>query len=258
VEGNLAVLIAAVMGLMVGSFLTVVIHRVPQGLSVVAPRSACPVCGTQIRARDNIPVLSYLALRGRCHSCHTSIPVEYPLTEAATGVLFAVPFILLASPWRAGFIAPFLAVLLACSVIDIRNRIIPNRIVLPALVLFGAAAVVLQVAGRGLNAWEGLIGLLAFGGSLFLIAMLVPGGMGMGDVKLAALIGLVLGAMGLSYVAVAAGGGILLGGVGAVVALATGRSRKDTIPFGPYLAMGAALAAFTAPSVAGWYGGFIR
>ena len=154
--------------------------------------------------------------------------------------------------------APFLGLLLACAVIDYRKRIIPNAVVLPALVAFAAAILALDLAGQPLSFVDGLLGLLAYGGGLFLVALVSPGGMGMGDVKLAALIGLVLGALGLRYVGVAAALGILTGGLGAVVALALGRDRKDAIPFGPYLALGAAAAVFTAPTVAGWYAGLFR
>lgn len=249
--------IAAALGLAVGSFLNVVIYRVPKGLSVMRPGSACPGCGAEIRPRDNVPLVSYLVLRGRCRACGVRISPEYPTVELLTALLFVGSALVLPSAWQAGYVAPFLAVLVACAFIDLRHRIIPNRVVLPALAFFAVAALVLDLAGRPLSILEGLIGLLAYGGGLFLIA-LVSGGMGMGDVKLGALIGLVLGALGLRYVGVAAMLGILTGGIGAIVALAMGRDRKAAIPFGPYLALGAAAAVFAGPAVAGWYAGFLH
>jgi leader peptidase (prepilin peptidase) / N-methyltransferase len=249
--------IAAVFGLAVGSFLNVVIYRVPRGLSIVRPPSACPGCGVEIRPRDNVPLLSYVLLRGRCRACGARISPEYPVVELLTALLFVGSALVLPSAWQFGYVIPFLAVLVACAFIDLHDRIIPNRIVLPAMVFYAAAALVLDLTGRPLSVVDGLIGFAAYGGALFLVA-LVSGGMGMGDVKLAALIGLVLGALGLRYVGVAAMLGIVAGGVGAVVALAMGRDRKAAIPFGPYLALGAALAILTGPAVSDWYLGLFR
>jgi leader peptidase (prepilin peptidase)/N-methyltransferase len=247
----------AVVGLAFGSFLTVVIYRIPRGESVVVPGSACPSCHAPIGPLENIPLFSYLALRGRCRRCGARISPEYPLTEAATGALFVGASLALPTVWRAGLTAPFLGVLLACAVIDYRKRIIPNAIVLPAMAAFAATILALNLAQGSVSFLEAVGGFLAYGGGLFLIAI-VSGGMGMGDVKLAALIGLVLGALGLGYVGVAAMLGILAGGVGAIVALATGRDRKATIPFGPYLALGAVLAVFVGSSIADWYTGLLH
>jgi leader peptidase (prepilin peptidase)/N-methyltransferase len=240
-------------GLAFGSFLTVVIHRVPRGESLVAPRSRCPSCGTQLRNVDNVPLVSWLFLRGRCRSCGAGISVLYPLTELATAGLFVGAALEFDSIWAAAMMAPFLALMVALSVIDLRHRIIPNRLVYPSLVAFGAYIVVVALAGGGLDALRAAIGMLAFGASLLLVAIVSPRGMGMGDVKLASLIGLVLGALGLRYVAVAAGAGILLGGVVAVAALLAGASRKQAIPFGPFLAAGALVAAFLATQISSIY-----
>ena len=236
-------------GLAFGSFLTVVTYRVPKGESLVTPRSRCPSCGSQIRNLDNIPLLSWLLLRGRCRACGARISPVYPLTELLTGVLFVGAALEFDSIWAAAMIAPFLGLMVALSIIDLRHRIIPNRIVYPSLAAFGAYIGMVALAGGGLDAARAGIGMLAYGGSLLLVAIVAPAGMGMGDVKLAALIGLVLGALGLRYVAVAAGAGILLGGVGAISALVAGASRKQAIPFGPFLAAGALVAAFLAPQI---------
>ena len=249
--------IAAAVGLLVGSFLNVVIYRVPKGLSIVQPGSACPGCGTDIRPADNIPVVSYLLLRGRCRTCGERISPEYPVVELLTALLFVGAALVMPSAWEAGFVAPFLAVLIACSFIDLHDRIIPNRIVYPSWVFFAAAALVLDLTGRPLSFVDGLIGFAAYGGALFILAA-TTGGMGLGDVKLAGLIGLVLGAMDLRLVAVAAMLGFLAGGVGGLVALARGRDRKSKIPFGPYMALGAALAIFVGPAIADWYTGLLH
>jgi leader peptidase (prepilin peptidase)/N-methyltransferase len=241
-ETWLRVAVSLPLGLAVGSFLTVVVHRVPAGESVVRPRSRCPACGTQILARDNVPVISWILLRGRCRACGARIPAVYPLLELGTGALFVGAALRHPDPWRAVLLAPFLGVLLALAVIDARTRKLPNRIVYPALAVAAAYLLLAGVAGAPVDLVAAGIGLLAYGGGLLVVALVSPRGMGMGDVKLAALIGLVLGALGLRYVAVAAGLGILLGGVGALVALLAGASRKQAVPFGPFLAAGAAAA----------------
>jgi leader peptidase (prepilin peptidase) / N-methyltransferase len=246
-----------VFGLAMGSFLTVVIYRVPRGESIVTPSSACPKCGASIGPSENIPVISYLVLRGRCRRCGNPISAEYPITEAVTAALFVGASLRFASFWQAALMAPFFGVMLACAVIDARHRIIPNRVVYPSLVGFAIAILAAWLAGLPLSAPGAGIGLLAYGGVLGLIALVAPGGMGMGDAKLTALIGLVLGALGLRYVAVAAALGFIGGGVGGIVSLAVGKSRKDAIPFGPYLAAGAVASAFVGPAVAGWYAGLL-
>lgn len=243
-----------VSGVVFGGFLTVVVHRVPRGESLIRPRSRCPDCRTQLRARDNVPVVSYLVLRGRCRSCGHRISPAYPLTELVSGALFAGAALRFEQELVAGLMACFLALVAALAVIDIRHRIIPNRVVYPALAL--AAAVILAgwALHGGLDAPRAGLGFLLYGGGLLLVAFVSPAGMGMGDVKLAALIGLVLGALGLAHVGVAAGVGIALGGVGAILALILGRAgRKSAMPFGPFLAAGAVVAAFAGWEIASAY-----
>ncbi len=237
-------LLAGVLGLLLGSFGNVVVHRVPEGASVVRPRSACPGCGAEISARDNVPVVSWLLLRGRCRACGEPISVRYPLLELTCGLLFA------AVAWRVGasWLLPGLLLLawllLVLAVIDARTRRIPNALtyplapVLAALLVVGALldgdpAAALRIPLAGL---AGFAVLLA-------IALASPRGMGMGDVKLAGVIGLGLGALGWGEVVVGLFAGFLLGGIAAIALLATGaRSRRDAIPFGPYLALGAIAA----------------
>jgi leader peptidase (prepilin peptidase) / N-methyltransferase len=246
------IVIALVLGLAFGSFMTVAIYRVPAGESLVRPRSRCPSCGAPIRSADNIPVISWLLLRGRCRACGVRISPLYPLTELACGGLFAAVALVYEDPWRAILLAPFAGLMVALSVIDIRHRRIPNRLVYPAVVIAAAVIVAGDLAGGGLDALDAGIGLFAYGLALLIIA-LISKGMGMGDVKLAGLIGLVLGSIGLDLVAVAAGMGILLGGVGAIVALLAGADRKSAIPYGPYLASGAVIAVFVGRQIADAY-----
>lgn len=252
-ETWLRVAVALPFGLAVGSFVTVLVHRVPAGESVVRPRSRCPSCGSPIRARDNVPVVSWALLRGRCRACGARISVAYPLLELATGALFVGAALRHPDPWRAVLLAPFLAVLLALSVIDARTKKLPNRIVYPSVLVAAGYVVLAWALGAPVDPVRAAIGSAAYGGGLLVVALISPRGMGMGDVKLAGLIGLVLGALGLRYVAVAAGLGILFGGVGALVALLAGASRKQALPFGPFMAAGAAAAVFLAPQVADLY-----
>jgi leader peptidase (prepilin peptidase)/N-methyltransferase len=244
--------VAAVFGLAIGSFMTVVAARVPAGESVVAPRSRCPRCGAMIRTRDNIPVLSWLLLRGRCRDCGERIPARYPILEVSTAILMAAPFFVYESIWVGCGVAALLALMPVISVIDIERRIIPNKIVYPALIAFPIYLVVASWFDAPVDLVRMAIGFLAYGGVLFVVA-LVSRGMGMGDVKLAGLIGLVLGALSLGQVAVAAGAAIVLGALGAVVALARGAGRKGAIPFGPFLAAGAVVAALWGVQIADWY-----
>jgi leader peptidase (prepilin peptidase)/N-methyltransferase len=243
----------ALFGLIFGSFLTVVVHRVPHGASI-GGRSECPRCGAVVRARDNIPVVSYLLLRGRCRSCGNPISPRYPLTELATAGLFVAAAAVFDSPALAIPAAIFLGLMLAIALIDARHRIVPNRIVYPSLAALAVGVVLADLLGAGIDAPGAFIGMLAYAAPLLVVAFVVPGGMGMGDVKLAALIGLALGGLGLSYVIVAAGLGIVGGGLGALVAMAGfGYGRRQQIPFGPFLALGAGLALLLAPPIADLY-----
>jgi leader peptidase (prepilin peptidase)/N-methyltransferase len=244
--------VAAVVGLAIGSFMTVVTSRVPAGESVVQPRSKCPRCDTPIRNRDNIPVLSWILLGGRCRTCGERIGARYPILEVTTAVLMAAPFFVYDSIWIAVEISAFLALMPAITLIDIEHRIIPNKLMYPALIAFPIYLVVAWIAGAPVDLVRAAIGFGAYGGALFVVA-LISRGMGMGDVKLAALIGVVLGALSLGQVGVAAGAAIVLGALAAVVALVRGAGRKGAIPFGPSLAAGAVIAALWGVRIADWY-----
>jgi leader peptidase (prepilin peptidase)/N-methyltransferase len=223
-------------GLVLGSFLNVVAARVPLRRSVVRPASACMSCGTEIAWRDNVPLVSWALLRGRCRHCGARIPWRYPAVELATAVLLAACLLAFGLTAYAFLAAGFCAVLVAISAIDVEHRIVPNRIVVPATV------VVLVVHTLIDPSVEWLLGGLAGFLFLFIAAVIYPAGMGMGDVKLAAFLGVMLG----REVAVALMAGMLLAIVPSVVLLARHgtRARKMGIPFAPFLAGGGIVALF--------------
>jgi leader peptidase (prepilin peptidase) / N-methyltransferase len=248
---------AFVFGAVFGSFANVVIYRVPKGLSIVRPPSACPSCGKPIAWFDNLPVVSYLALRGRCRNCGERIGPRYLVVELANAALWvAVTIRIGLHPQLAAFLA-FATVLVILSAIDLQTRRLPNAVLGPAaaiaVVLFSAAA---AVSGDWGALGRAAIGSLAYALPLFLIAVIVPAGMGMGDVKFAAYLGLHLGWLGLGQVGVGAFAGFLIGAVGGVVLIATGqKGRKDPVPFGPSMAAGALAAFFVGgPVVQAWLG----
>jgi len=170
----------------------------------------------------------------------------------ATATLVVAAVARYESLWQGIMIALLLAMVPAIAIVDVRHRIIPNRLMYPSLVAFPVYVVIGWLLGGPLDPPRAAIGLLAFGGGLLVVAM-VSRGMGMGDVKLAAVIGVAFGAIGLGDVGVAAAAAVVLGGIGGLVALAMGRGRKSAIPFGPYLAAGAVVAAFWGPQLARWY-----
>ena len=240
----LLALVAALFGLLMGSFLNVVIHRVPQRLSVVSPRSACPGCGTTLAERDNVPVLSWLVLKGKCRTCAMRISPRYPLVELATAALFATAAIRLGADWALPAFCLFFGALLAIALIDLEHFIVPNRIVFPMLAV---SVPLLALAALLQDDWgslaTGVIGALIASNGLLLINLINPRGMGMGDVKLALLLGLFLGWLGLGHVALGLFLGFLFGAVGGILLIALGiKTRKDPVPFAPFLAAGAMVA----------------
>jgi leader peptidase (prepilin peptidase)/N-methyltransferase len=251
-EDWIRALVALPVGLVLGSFMTVVVARVPAKGSLVRPRSRCPSCGAPIRNRDNVPVVSWLLLRGRCRDCGSAISPRYPLLELTTGVLVAAAAFVARDAWTAVLLGALVSMLPAIAVIDLEHRIIPNRLMYPSLLAFPAFVVVAWALGGAVDPLRALLGALAYGGGLLVVAA-VSGGMGFGDVKLATVIGVALGALGLRYVAVAAAAGILAGGVAAIGALALGRGRKSAIPFGPAIALGAVVSVLVGERIADAY-----
>jgi leader peptidase (prepilin peptidase) / N-methyltransferase len=223
-------------GLALGSFLNVVAARVPLRRSIVHPPSACMSCGHEIRPVDNIPLVSYALLRGRCRSCRSRIPLVYPAVELVTALLIAGCVLAFGLSAEAAVAAFFCAVLVAVSVIDLEHRIIPNRIVLPATVVVLAANSARDLSPK----WA--IAALGASGFLFAAALAYPAGMGMGDVKLALLMGAALG----KTVSVALMAGMLAAMIPGLFLIARhgAKARKMGIPFGPFLALGSVVALF--------------
>jgi leader peptidase (prepilin peptidase)/N-methyltransferase len=234
--------LAGVLGLAVGSFLNVVIHRVPRGESVVSPPSACPSCGHAIRNRHNVPVLGWLVLRGRCFDCGHPISPRYPLVELGTGLLFVAVAIRFHHdlPLLPAYLT-FAALGIALTGIDLDVRRLPNSIVLPAYPVLAALLAIDAIrdgdAHRALRAVEGGVGLLAF---FFVIAFAAPGAMGFGDVKLSGVIGAMTAYLSWGTLLVAAFGAFFFGAVlGVALILVSSAGRKTAVPFGPFLVLGA-------------------
>ncbi|MEV6299582.1 prepilin peptidase [Actinoplanes sp. NPDC051861] len=244
--------VIGLLGLAIGSFLNVVIHRVPRDESLVRPGSHCPECGHAVRARHNVPVLGWLLLRGRCADCGTRISARYPLVEAGTAALFVAVAARFGWSWELPAYLYLAAVAIALALIDLDVMRLPDKIVLPSYGV--AAALLLPVSLAEGDLAAPLRGLAAAAVLYVLYRVLGTWGMGGGDVKLAPLLGFYLGWLGWSAVAIGAFAGFLLGGLagGLLLALRVA-GRKSRIPFGPYMLAGAFLAVFAAAPVADWY-----
>jgi leader peptidase (prepilin peptidase) / N-methyltransferase len=228
--------LAAPLGLVIGSFLNVVAYRLPRGESIVKPRSRCTTCGTEVRALDNIPLVSWLVLRGRCRHCSAQISARYPVVELVTGVVFALVALARGPHLELLIDLPFAAMLIAVADIDLEHRIVPNRILAPMAVW--------AVAVSALVRPDKLPELLIAGAGAFtlllLAALAYPGGMGMGDVKLAGVMGLCLGLPVAPALLIAFFTGSV---VGIAIMLRHGAAaRKRAVPFGPFLALGGLVA----------------
>lgn len=244
-----------IVGLLIGSFLNVVVWRVPRGESVVSPPSACPACGTAIRPRDNVPVAGWLLLKGRCRDCAKPISRRYPLVELGTGVLFAV------LAYRFGYDAALPAFLylgavgVVLALIDVDLKRLPDVLTLPsypvALVLLGAAT----LGGHDLHELvRGLVGLVAAGGLYFVLWFGYPKGMGLGDVKLSGVLGLYLGWLGYGELVVGLFLGFLYGGLfGVGLILFKDGGRKTKVPFGPFMLAGTLTAVLVGGRLAHAY-----
>lgn len=271
---TLAAVGAGVLGLLIGSFLNVVIHRVPEARSILAPPSTCPACGARVRWFDNVPIVSWLALRGRCRDCGAGISARYPLVELATGAAFALiavgfaPAGLLPSPARlpdpaqwlvlVGCLA-FAAAGIALAAIDLERHRLPTPIIVT-----GAAVLLVSLSGAAALRGDlaAMLTALAAGGAmgvLFLLIVIIrPDGMGLGDVRLAVLVGLATGWVGWPAVVLALLSAFFIGSViGIVVMLARGGDRRTAIAFGPSLLAGAWIGILVGPAAWHWYGGIL-
>jgi leader peptidase (prepilin peptidase)/N-methyltransferase len=236
-------------GAILGSFATALAHRLPRGENWVSERSQCPECGAQIRVRDNIPIVSWLALRGRCRDCGERISSRYPLTELALGALFAATYLIIGDEvwWELALGLVLCFVLVTITLTDLELRIIPNKIVLAGSI----AAVALLAIGDPDSLAPHAASAAIAGGLMFVIALAYPRGMGMGDAKLVAMIGLFIG----RAVAPATLIGFALGAIVGVAMIARQGSaaRKQAIPFGPFLAVGGVIGLWFGDDMVQWY-----
>jgi leader peptidase (prepilin peptidase) / N-methyltransferase len=236
-----------IFGLIIGSFCNVVINRLPQGKSIISPGSRCPSCATPIRPWDNIPVVSYLLLRGSCRACKESISLRYPAVEFLSAVLSVLLWSKFGLSITFSVYAALTSSLLTVAVIDYDHKIIPNIITLPGIII-----------GLGLSLWAlpitplaSLLGILLGGAFFYLIALVSRGGMGGGDIKLIAMIGAFLGWQGALFTIFS---GALLGSLVGVTLMLLGRKgRKDKVPFGPFLSAGAILFMLYGDDLIHWY-----
>ena len=245
---TVAAALAFVLGAVVGSFLNVVAHRLPRGESLARPGSRCPVCGTPIRPWDNVPVLSWLALRGRCRACRARISPRYPVVEALTGAGWALVVVVHGAGADALLGLALVSVLVPITLVDLDVRLIPNALTLAgALLALGILALVRP---------QDLLGHLAAaggaGGFLLLAVLAYPGGMGLGDVKLVAMLGLFLGSAVVPALFVAFVTGTLVG-VAIMGRVGVAAGRKVKIPFGPYLAFGGLVGLLVGDALVDWY-----
>jgi leader peptidase (prepilin peptidase)/N-methyltransferase len=255
---TILVFFTAILGLTIGSFLNVVIYRVPRGSSLVTPGSRCPACEHPVRARHNIPVLGWLVLKGRCADCGTRISYRYPLVELTTSVVFVALTLRMNELHLLSALPAYLyfaAIGIALSLIDLDFRRLPTAIVLPS---YPVVAILLTVSSAWRDDWWSLtragVGAVALFGFYFLLRIIHPAGMGLGDVRLAAILGALLAYLSWSALVIGAFGGFLLGAVAGVIAIAAGRgSRKTALPFGPFMVAGTFLAVFAAQSIAHTY-----
>lgn len=246
-----------IFGICIGSFLNVCIYRLPESKSIVHPRSMCPSCGTLIASYDNLPIFSYMALRGKCRHCGARISFRYPAIEFISGIFAVGVFLKYGLSLEALIYYTFIATLLVITFIDIDHQIIPDVISLPGIPIFFAASFALP----DVTLVESIVGILIGGGSLWIVAQLYyvltrKEGMGGGDIKLLAMMGAVIGWKGVLFtIFVASAIGTV---VGMLVMLKTRTSMKLKVPFGPFLAIGAIAYIFLGPQLITWYFNLLR
>jgi leader peptidase (prepilin peptidase) / N-methyltransferase len=249
------VLLAGVLGLLIGSFLNVVVHRVPRGESVVSPPSACPRCGSAIRPRDNVPVLGWLLLRGKCRDCGEPISARYPVVEALCGVLFAVMALRFGLDWQLPAWLYLAAVGLALALIDLDTRRLPDVLTLPS---YAVGAALLALPALLDDRWDDLVrsllGAAVMLALYFVLWFAYPAGMGFGDVKLSGVLGLYLGFLGWGELLVGLFLGFFLGAVFGVALMAAQKGgRKTAVPFGPFMLLGVLIAVLVGGDLAQAY-----
>lgn len=239
---------AGVLGAIFGSFLNVVTHRLPRRESLVAPPSHCVACGVAIKPYDNIPVLSWLLLRGRCRSCGVHISARYPLIEAGTAALCVAVVLAKSSAADIALGLAMVLLLVPAAAIDLEHKRIPNLITLPGCLVAIALGFAFDASGEPARLLAGL----GAGGAFLIVTLISPRGMGMGDVKLATMIGLFLGSAVIPAILIALLAGVLVGGV-VIARVGVSKGRKTAVPFGPFLALGALVALFAGHPILHWY-----
>jgi leader peptidase (prepilin peptidase) / N-methyltransferase len=258
--GAEAAVILGLLGLLVGSFANVVIYRVPAGRSIMTPPSGCPACGARVRAVDNIPVVSWLLLKGRCRSCQAPISPRYPIVEALVGLLFAFVGLRFGISWTGVAEAVLAAGLVVLAFIDLDHMLLPRRIVYVTLTMVAVALVAGAASGSqwhrlAIAAICGLVPWFLF----FAINFVQPRALGFGDVRLALLIGFGLGWLGAAYAFLGFILASILGALVGMAMIAMGKAgRRTPIPFGTFLAAGAVLAALAGSPVVNWYLGQVH
>lgn len=245
-------------GLACGSFATVLAARVPRGGNVVHGRSGCPECGAQIAWYDNIPVASWLVLRGRCRSCATRISWSYPAMELAVGLLWLLVYAVYGISWTSAILAYLAVVTVALVAIDLVHKRLPHRIVLPSYGVVGVLMAISWITGERDSWATAAIGLAVMGGFYALLWFIYPRGMGFGDVTTAGLLGVTAGYLGLEVLAVSAIAGPLVGGLTVLILLALRKvQRGEAIPYGPAMIVGAWLGYLWGADIASWYVGVL-
>ena len=239
---------AGLLGAIAGSFLNVVAYRLPRRQSLISPGSRCPQCLTPVKPYDNVPVVSFILLRGRCRSCSAPIPLRYPIVEALTAALCVGAVIAHHSAASIALSVTLILLLVPAAAIDIEHRIIPNRLTALGAVLALAIGLLLDPSGEP----ERLIAGAAAGGFLLIAALAYPGGMGMGDVKLAGVMGLFLGRAVAPAIAIALVAGTVVG-IAVIARKGAREGRKTAVPFGPFLALGALVAVFVGQDIVSAY-----
>ena len=252
-------LIVTLAGLAIGSFLNVVIWRVPRGESVVSPPSHCPGCDAQIRGRDNIPLLSWLLLRGRCRDCGTRISPRYPAVELLTGLLFLGMALAIGVTWELPAYLYLTAVGIALAFIDLDTKRLPNALTLPSYPILAALLLLPAVAYGDWSAYlRAMLGAAALFCFYLVLALVYPAGMGMGDVKLAGVLGMGMAWLGWGEWLVGAFLAFLIGAlVGLSLMLVRRAGRRTAIPFGPFMVSGALIGIMVGPAIADWYAGLL-
>lgn len=247
-ESRMETAFAGVLGAVIGSFLNLVADRLPRRQSVIAPASRCASCSAPIKPWDNIPILSWLALRGRCRACGQAIPLRHPIFEAASAALCVAVVVKGGSTAAVALGIAMVLLLLPLTLIDLEHKVLPNAITLPGCALAIALGTALDPAGEPAR----LVAGAAAGAALLIVALAYPGGMGMGDVKLIAMIGFFLGSSVIPALLIALIAGVIVG-AGVMRRKGVAAGRKTALPFGPFLAMGAVVSLFAGAPLLHWY-----